>query len=67
MCYARSERDNVQVSWIEMPHYTCIYVRLGVSYLMTIAPAAGTLVYMEGVELVFVWIQKLCSHWTFQR
>lgn len=43
------------------------FVILGVFYLLTIAPAAGTLVCMEEFVLVFVWIQKLCSHWMSQR
>lgn len=43
-----------------------LWVILGVSYLLTIEPAAGTLVCTVGVELVFVWIQKLCYHYMFQ-
>lgn len=43
-----------------------LWVTLSVSYLMTTAPAAGTLACTEGVEPVFVWGQKLCSHWTYR-
>lgn len=39
-----------------------VTLRGGGSYLLTVAPAAGTLACMEGVELAFVWTPKLCCH-----
>lgn len=44
----------------------CYKVIRGVSYLLIIAPAAGTPACTGELELVFVWIQQLWSQWTFQ-